>query len=131
MVYDHLKPNEKDVARKATIKGLCDLSKMIWDVHVGTGFEPPSDWKESSKKSVIALTKKRIDAIEQEEGKIKIFEFTTKISARTIGNLLLYRSLLKKERPEIKEINLWLIGNESDKDLEDLIKELGINLVII
>lgn len=131
MVYDHLKEDEKDVARKATVKGLCDLSKMFWDVHVGKGFTPPDDWKESTKKSVISLTKKRIDAIEEEDNKIKIFEFTTKISTRTIGNLLMYRSLLKKERPETKEITLWLVGNEGDEDLEDLIEELGINLRIV
>lgn len=131
MVYDHLKHDEREVARLATVKGLCDLSKMSWDVHVGKGFTPPDDWKESTKKSVISLTKKRIDAIEEDYNKIKIFEFTTKISTRTIGNLLMYRSLLKKERPGNKEITLWLVGNEGDEDLEDLIKELNINLRIV
>ena len=128
MPYEHLKPDEKVIAKASIAKGIFKLPNMKFDVHIGKGFESNFEATEKEREMFKRLTQKRIDAIEENNNIIKIIEFTPRISARTIGNLIAYKSILKKEIDTRKTIELWLITSDVDKELLELVKELKINL---
>jgi len=131
MAFEHLNKEERIIAESAVVKGLVS-DNAKYDIKVGEGFVPTNQYFTPSEIEMAKnLTQKRIDAVDESESEIKLIEFTPRLSARTLGNLMSYSVLYKKQFTPSKPVRLVLIAGEDDKDLRVVADAHNISVMIV
>ena len=130
-MFEHLNTLERAIAEAALAKRII-TGNAIYDVKVGEGFVP-SKFEFSPEEIAMAknLTQKRIDAIDWIKGALTIFEFTPRLSARSIGQLISYSNMWQEQNPTKPKPELRLVVAEDDKDLRPTAEKLGIEVFVV
>ncbi len=94
------------------------FDRFDYDLRVGTGIVPDTNFPEKFRKDYIAVTQKRIDAVGYNKQGATIIEVKTRASISVIGQLLGYRDLFNFSFPGAKVFSLLLICSQiSDEDI--------------
>ncbi len=102
-----------------------------YDIHVGTGSDPEPYEEEKYSRQWNNLTKKRIDVIGWNNQQPTIIEVKKRVTLSTLGQVLGYRILFKKERPDIPSPALLIICESIGPDDKFCLNEFHIPFEIV
>jgi hypothetical protein len=131
MAFEHLNRDERAIAEAAVAKGIVPPDAR-YDVKVGEGFVSERfAFTEAELAMAKELTRKRIDAVVTTSAAVVLYEFTPRVSARVIGNLLAYKELYVKQEAPPVPVTLVLVVSERDNDLQPVLDKYGIRLEVV
>lgn len=86
-----------------------NYDKFSYDVKVGSGVSPSSDYSKKFYDDYVELTKKRIDAVGWTPAGAHIFEVKPRAGSAALGQLLMYRDLFTNSYPSYSIASLNVI----------------------
>lgn len=115
-LYPHLLPVDIPVWERFLAEHRADYTRIDYDVRVGKGRDPGSEYDDNIRKMGIDLSMRRIDAVGYTPNFIHIIEITRVASLRAIGQLtsypLLYEATYQPDRPLIPLLVAEQIGTD-------------------
>lgn len=131
MAFEHMKADEKAILQAALAKGLFPGTK-VYDSKVGEGFQPTKgDFTAAELEMARNLTQKRIDCIEYTPAAITIIEVTPRLSSRSIGQVVTYKSLYSRKYEPVLPLLLAIVCSEADPDLLSVAAEQNITVHVV
>jgi len=100
-----------------------------FNIRVGTGYDPGSKVDPAVRKSTIAVSQRRIDALLHRVDGYTIVEVKYRASPLAIGQLLCYRELWNKDNSVLANPTLLLLCYQVDVDTVYCAIKLGVNIV--
>lgn len=129
--YPHLRPEEVKIWERFIDKESQRFTSVDYDVHVGKAREYKEKPEDQYKKNLQELSRKRIDVLGYKAEEISIIELKPAADFEAFGQLIGYRDLYLRERPEIKKVSLILITDFEVPDMRELASDYGIEYVIV
>ena len=102
-----------------------------YDVHVGDGTKLPDDYEPNYKKMAKELSQFRIDAVGWKGNLPTIIEIKPRASTTAIGQIIVYRTLFKKDFPQYPSINSMIITDWEHEEIFSIAFENDIYLVTV
>ncbi len=107
--YPHLLGEDIPIWSRFIILHPDKFQTVDYDIHVGIGTEFETEDNENLNHQWQNLTKKRIDVVGWKNLQPTIIEVKKRVTLSTLGQVLGYRILFKKERPDIPSPSLLII----------------------
>jgi len=105
-----------------------EYSSYDFNVRVGTGFDPGSKFDDAVRKSTIANSQRRIDALLTSGTLRTIVEVKYRATPLAIGQLLCYRELYLLLNPDVTSTALLLLCYQVDNDTIYCAGRLGVTI---
>jgi hypothetical protein len=125
-----LTPDEAEYLRRYLRLGLAKYIDITTNVRVGEGIPTKAQTPELEK-AYQELTKKRIDAVGETEKEIHILDFSDRLTARHLGQLLIYKELYTKEYKPTKKVRPIAVSEEITPEMREIFTKYGVDTVKI
>lgn len=129
--YPHMRQDEARIWTKFLKQTDLEFTRVIYDLHLGTGVLPlPSD-PDYMRRLLSAVTKKRVDAVGETADAIWIFEVKPRISMSALGQLETYVELYENEYSPEKPVILAAIGESEAPDIRSTFELYGVDIILV
>lgn len=105
--------------------------RFDYNVHVGPGVDPGPSVAEPYRTNAIQLSQARLDAVGWQAGSPTIFEVERYAKARSVGQLLTYRSLWEQSTLSPATPAIALVAAGYDPNIIPAVEEHGIDLYTV
>lgn len=129
--YPHLIGEDKDVWDRFVQKYPNRFDTVDYDVHVGSGIETPEEPESKPAEQWRDLTRKRIDVVAWKGDFATIIEVKKRVGLATLGQVLGYRFLYRRENPDVSLKPLLILCSQIDKDDIDVLNNFGILFEVV
>lgn len=124
--FVHMSEPEKAIWLRYLMQGGSKYAPFTYDLRVGNGLDMGSTANSYEVNAALALTRKRIDVLFVSNNTTVIVEVKQRAGLGAIGQLIGYRDLLRRDRPDIVAMNMLLVTDQLQPDLSHLLVENGI-----
>jgi len=107
--YPHMIGEDKIIWNRFIEKFPDRFETVDYDWRVGKGQDPNPDWPENMKRMVTMLSQKRIDVIGWVGDSPTIIEVKKRVGLSTIGQVMGYRALIKREFKQFEHTKVLVI----------------------
>lgn len=129
--YPHLIGEDKEVWNRFISQYPDRFDTVDYDVHVGSGIETPEEPESKPAKQWKDLTRKRIDVVGWNRDFATIIEVKKRVGLPTLGQVLGYRYLYRREYPDVSLKPLLIICSQIEKDDSDVLHHFGIQYIVV
>lgn len=129
--YPHLLGDDKRIWDRFVILHPTRFDTVDYDIHVGSGEKSLPETDKKFTDQWRNLTKKRIDVIGWKMDQPTIVEVKGRVGLDTLGQVLGYRFLFKKDHPDISGISLLVVCGSCGLDDQEVLTHYGINFEIV
>ena len=129
--YPHMIGEDTEVWNRFIIRFPNRFDTVDYDVHVGKGVDTSPLQDKADQDYWSGLTKKRIDVIGYKNSLITIIEVKNRATLFTLGQVLGYRFLYLRERPEQNSVLILIICHKIDQDDQAVLSHYGIDVLVI
>lgn len=129
--YPHLIGEDNEVWTRFIEKYPDRFETVDYDIKVGEGAKIFHIDDTASQKYWTMLTKKRIDVIGYKNNFVILIEVKKRAGLYTLGQILGYRFLYRREHPTHTLQPVLVICESIDHDTEDVFKHYGITYIIV
>jgi hypothetical protein len=129
--YPHLIGEDKEVWDRFVRKFPDRFDTVDYDVHVGSGIETPEEPESKPAQQWKDLTRKRIDVIGWQQDFATIIEVKKRVGLATLGQVLGYRFLYRRENPAVLLKPLLILCAKIDKDDIDVLNHFGVQFEVV
>lgn len=109
---------------------LNEFDRVIFEYRVGTGLAPDPTHLPAIQENTVRSTQQRIDLLCWAGLQPTIVECKGRVTPSSLGQILTYRLLLKKELPDAAEPELIIIGRYSDTETIESITSHGVKVFL-
>ena len=124
--FVHMSEPEKAIWLRYLMQGGAKYAPFTYDLRVGNGLDMGATANSYEVNAALALTRKRIDVLFVSNNTTVIVEVKQRAGLGAIGQLIGYRDLLRRDRPDIVAMNMLLVTDQLQPDLSHLLVENGI-----
>lgn len=124
--FVHMSEPEKAIWLRYLMQGGSKYAPFTYDLRVGNGLDMGATANSYEVNAALALTRKRIDVLFVSNNTTVIVEVKQRAGLGAIGQLIGYRDLLRRDRPDIVAMNMLLVTDQLQPDLSHLLVENGI-----
>jgi hypothetical protein len=128
--YPGMPEPESAVFRDFLIARGREFDRFEFNVRLGTGAEPAEGLTDQYEQLAIRLTQKRADVVAWIGSQPTIIEVKIRIGLGAQGQLIGYRSLWMRDRPEGLAPTLLAIARRTDADTLDAFADSGIDVIL-
>lgn len=128
--YPGMPPAESAVFRDFLQRRGREFDRFDFNVRLGTGATPAEGLAGVYEELATKLTQKRADVVAWRAGAPTIIEVKIRIGLGAQGQLLGYRSLWIRDRPNEPEPALLAIARRTDDDTLDALSDQGITVIL-
>ena len=118
--YPHMLEIECEIWSRFLISYGPRWQRYDYDVHVGSAAPWPPDTPEEMRRFILAVTRKRIDAVGWADGGPTIFEVKPYAGMSALGQLLAYQLLFHAEFPDRPVPGLAVVTDRLPLDMEGI-----------
>ncbi len=104
--------------------------RLEFNVRLGEGGRPLDTFDETTRRQQTLVTQKRADAIAWLQDQADILEVKLRAGLNAVGQLVGYRELFMRDRPELPPPRLRIIALWADPDVEFVAGAQGVELVL-
>lgn len=130
-LYPHLLPDDINLWLRFLDKYGSDYDKFEYDVRIGTGRDPGSEYNDNIRTMAVGLSQRRIDALGFRPGLITIIEITVSAGLKAIGQLESYPILYRQTFSPNIPVNTLLVAETIQSDIITILNNKGIPYVIL
>jgi len=102
-----------------------------FNVRVGVGYDPGSQYVQAVRDDIIANSKKRIDALLFENNLVTIVEVKYRATPLVIGQILCYEILYQRDKHPVLLPRLTVLCAQTDTDTQYCAAQLNISLIVV
>jgi len=102
-----------------------------YDFRVGIGMNLKTQWDEKFKRMATMITQKRIDVLGWVRDQPTIVEIKKRVGLSTLGQILGYKILFKKDFPMIATPSLLVITESIDPDNVEVMKASNVPVMVV
>lgn len=124
--YPHMFPRDIAVWERFIDEYGHEYTGFDYDVKVGTGWDPGSNFDANIRSNAIELTKKRIDCVGYKPGEIWILEVKEHAGISAPGQVWAYQKLYRRSFRTTRRIVTGLVYESSSPDIAIVAKGLGV-----
>jgi hypothetical protein len=106
-------------------------TSVDFNVRVGVGYDPGAQYLAAVRTSVIANSKKRIDALARSGQAATIIEVKFRATPLVIGQILCYNLLWRRENVDGPEPDMIVLCSQTDADTMYCAVGLGIEVIAV
>ena len=129
--YPHMTQEESDVWSRFIQENPGRFDSTDYDFRVGEGVQVNSEWPVTYQNMATALSQKRIDVVAWKNEKPTIVEVKQRVGLSTLGQVLGYQVLFKKDLPAVKVPELLVVCSVLEVDDEKVLSSYGIPVVVV
>lgn len=130
-LYPHMRATDEKIWTRYLEKFQNQRTHYIYDMKVGKGLHPPDQYEPEYKKMVSDLSRLRIDAVEITDSEIHLIEVTSRVTCRTIGQVLSYLMLHRLDGLAIKPTRAIIVCERIDEDFENICNGYDIEVIVV
>ncbi|MCL6552928.1 MAG: hypothetical protein K6W08_07390 [Firmicutes bacterium] len=119
---------ESDIARAWINRHGPEYDEISFNVRLGEGIDPGSDYADEIRRMARLVTQKRADMVARVGDQVDLVEVKVRIAFPVLGQLIGYRGLWEREHPELRVRRLIAIGRAVVPDMEQIIRDTGIEI---
>ena len=128
--YPHLLPIDANVWRQHHLAHGDKYTQLDYDVRVGEGRDPGSEYDTKIRHMALALSCRRIDVVGHSNSGLDIIEVTHSAGLKAIGQLISYPILYSLTYPTIRPIRPILVAGEIQTDILPVLTRLRIEFYV-
>ena len=129
--YPHLLGEDKTIWSRFIDSYPNRFDTVDYDIHVGSGILPLDEANEKMTEQWRQLTRKRIDVVAWKNQQPTIIEVKKRVGLDTVGQILGYRIIYKKEFPDYPSPALLIVCGSIGPDDILVLKEFHIPFEVI
>ncbi len=124
--YPHMFPLDIEVWERFLDKYDSLYNTFVYDARVGKKTWVFPHWKKEYKKDARVLSQLRIDVLGFRENTIDVIEVKPRFSSSTIGQLLTYHELFKKDFETKRPVRAVVVAGDIDPNLQPMLEKFKI-----
>jgi len=128
MQYPGMTYVESEITRAWLNRHGPEYDSIEFNYRLGDGADVGQEYPAEIQRMARLLTQKRADIVARKGDQVELVEVKIRIAFPVIGQLLGYRSLWKRQHPELPVARLLAIGRSVVPDLGPIITEQGIDI---
>jgi len=128
MQYPGMTYVESEITRAWLNRHGAEYDSIEFNYRLGDGVDVGQEYPAEIQRMAHLLTQKRADIVARKGDQVELVEVKIRIAFPVIGQLLGYRSLWKRQHPELPVARLLAIGRSVVPDLGPIITEHGIDI---
>lgn len=127
--YPHMMSEDIAVWTRFLKAGTVKITKVWYDVRVGSTVFSGPDMDEMTMRIAAGLTRKRIDAVIEVEGNTWVVEVKPYANMYSVGQILTYVRLFEQEYSYLGRLSAVLLCDDYDVDLVEEFEEFEIMVI--
>ena len=129
--YPHMLEEDAKVWREYLERGLSRFNEVWYDVHVGVAMAVPPDAPGYMKAVVDGVSRKRIDVVGLVGLEWVVVELKGHGNMQSIGQVVTYRDLFKKEFGLTGGVRAMIICGSADRDILQTAERMGVEIIAL
>jgi len=129
--FAHLLPIDVEVWQRFLASNEITYNLIEYDVRVGLGRDPGTDYEENIRQMALDLSLRRIDCVAHRPTDITVIEVTHSAGFKALGQIYGYPVLYKLTFSPVLPVKPLLVCGEIQSDLLSVIESLRVPYVIV
>lgn len=129
--YPHLLAHDAALLTQWLTAYASSFERIIYDVPLGSGYDPGSEYDQNIRDQIYFLTRARADAIGYSGQQATIIEVTQNATLKTCAQLLVYRTLLTTDAPAQPTPQVCIVARRSAHNVGQLLEAWNIGLYLV
>lgn len=129
--YPHLLPEDARLWNDFQILNQPDHHTFMYDVAVGPGRDPGSEFPNNIRLMALQLSKRRLDVVGIKPEYVEIFELTQSAGLKAAGQAIVYPHMLRVTWQLSTPIVTTILCRECQDDISEVMKAFQIELIVV